>query len=170
MDFFIFLESLRPWLQESKYVSQLSKTSVHWFRCIHDLWTGIQLGGSLWSCLKNVHKITLNLPDSSTICFIAGGAKTLQKPDVNIVLLLPTSSPPAVREQLRPWGTYVYTHKYLCADISVWGNSLLNHVQPRFTLPAISGALSFPLLSASCTEQTFDWNRLLQNNKRKSTH
>lgn len=97
MDFFICLGSLKPWLQESKHVSQLSKTSVHWFRCIHDLWTGILLGGSLWSCFKNVHKITLNLPDSSTICFIAGGAKTLQKPDVNTVLLLPTSSPPAVR-------------------------------------------------------------------------
>lgn len=146
------------------------KWEVTWFRCTDDLWTVTQLGGSLWSQFKNVHRITLNLPDSSTICSTAGEAKPLQQPHVNTLLLLPINSPPAAREQLRPRSTYIHMHISVCGHTDRCWNSLLNHVQPRFSLPATSGALSFPLLSVSCREQTFNWNSLLQNNKRKSMH
>lgn len=104
------------------------------------------------------------------MCFTAGEAKPLQYWDVNILLFLPITSPPAAREQLRPRSTHVHTHLTVCEHTGRYWNSLLYHIQPRFNLPATSGALSFPLLSVSCMKQTFNWNNLLQNNKRKSTH
>lgn len=51
-----------------------------------------------------------------------------------------------------------HTHIYNCGWTHRWWNSLLNYMEPRLSLPATFGALSFPLLSVSCMEQTFDWN------------